>query len=282
MHRRTFLGSSAAVLGGLAAFGPALGAARSAIPARLGVGLYTVRDLFPGDFVGVLEAVKRMGYDEVEFAGYHEREPSVVRAVLDDIGLTAPSAHIPLAAFRDDFDGVMEAANVVGHEYVVLPWLPEEQRPTGLDGYRQMAEELNGWGERAQAAGVQMAYHNHDFEFNTFGGETPGYDALLEATEPDLVKMELDLYWVTEAGHDPLDYFARYPGRFPLFHVKDRTADGAMVSVGAGAIDFAAIFAHAEQAGLQHAFVEHGDPGDAMNAALTSLTASYAYLDSLR
>ena len=127
-----------------------------------------------------------------------------------------------------------------------------------------------------------MAYHNHDFEFDTFGGDTPGYDVMLQETDPDLVDFEMDLFWVTHAGYDPVAYFERYPGRFSLFHVKDRAADGAMTSVGAGAIDFARIFEHAEQAGLEHAFVEHDNPGEAMNAALDSLAASYAYLDSLR
>lgn len=279
MHRRTFLQSSVAALGGLATFGPALAMSRSDIPTRLGVQLYTLRDIFPDDFVGVLEAVKRIGYDEVEFAGYHEREPKAVRAVLDDIGLTAPAAHVPIDFLRDDLDGVLETAHVVGHAYVVLPWLMEDQRPDSLDGYRRLAEELNGWGERAQAAGVQMAYHNHDFEFETFGGDMPGYDAMLRETDPDLVDFEMDLYWVTEAGYDPIAYIERYPGRFSLFHVKDRALNGEMRPVGGGDIDFGRIFDHAEQAGLQHAFVEHDHPGD---APLDSIAASYAYLDSLR
>ena len=279
MHRRTFLQSSAATLGGLAAFGPALAMSRSDIPARLGVQLYTLRDIFPGDFVGVLEAVKRIGYDEVEFAGYHERDPQAVRAVLDDIGLTAPATHVPIDFLRDNLDGVLETANVVGHEYVVLPWLIEDQRPDSLDGYRRLAEELNGWGERAQTAGVQVAYHNHAFEFDRFGGDTPGYDAMLQEADPDLVDFEMDLYWVTEAGYDPVAYFERYPGRFPLFHVKDRTLTGEMTPVGAGDIDFARIFDHAEQAGLRHAFVEHDNPGD---EPLESIAASYAHLESLR
>ncbi len=282
MHRRTFLVSSAAALGGLAAFGPVRASPRSLVPARLGVQLYTVRDIFPDDFIGTLEMIKRMGYDEVEFAGYHGREPRIVRAVLDDVGLTAPATHVPLDALRDDIGGVLEAAQTVGHAYVVLPWIDGDDRPNDVDGYRRFAEELNEIGARVQEAGVQFAYHNHDFEFDTFGGGTPGYDVMLDETDPALVAMELDLYWATHAGYDPLDYFARYPSRFPLFHVKDRTAGGEMVSVGAGAIDFAEIFDHAEQAGLRHAFVEHDSPGEEMNAALDSLRASYAHLDSLR
>ena len=112
MHRRTFLSSSAAALGGLAAFGPVRAASRSSIPARLGVQLYTLRELFPGDFVGVLEAVKRIGYDEVEFVGYHEREPRVIRAVLDDIGLTAPAAHVPLDALRARIEAMRQRLTI--------------------------------------------------------------------------------------------------------------------------------------------------------------------------
>lgn len=280
MDRRSFLSSSAVALGGLAAFGPAFGAVRADVPARLGVQLYTVRDILPNDFIGVLEAIKRMGYAEVEFHDYFEREPRVVRAVLDDIGLTAPATHVGIDALRNDFDATMETANVVGHDYVILPWLPDDQRPTSLDGYRRLAEELNGWGERAQAAGVQIAYHNHDFEFTVFE-DGMGYATMLGETDPDLVDFELDLFWVTEAGYDPVEFFESHPGRFPLFHVKDRTADGTMASVGAGAIDFARIFDHAEQAGLKHAIVEHDNPGEERNAALDTLAESYVYLDSL-
>ena len=281
MDRRSFLASSAVALGGLAAFGPAFGAARSAVPARLGVQLYTVRDIFPNDFIGVLEAIKRMGYDEVEFAGYHDRDPRAVRAVLDDIGLTAPATHVGIDVLRNDFDATIETANIVGHDYVILPWLADEARPTSLDGYRRLAEELNGWGERAQAAGVQMAYHNHDFEFTVFE-DGMGYATMLDETDPDLVDFELDLFWITQAGYDPVDFFESHPGRFPLFHVKDRTAEGAMTSVGAGAIDFVKIFDHAEQAGLKHAIIEHDNPGEQRNASLDTLAESYAYLESLR
>jgi sugar phosphate isomerase/epimerase len=247
------------------------------VPARLGVQLYTVRDVFPSDFVGVLEMVKRIGYDEVEFAGYHEREPRVVRAVLDDIGLTAPATHVGLDALQQDLDAQIEAAQIVGHRYVVVPWLDEDAR-TSLDDYRRIADTFNTLGARMQAEGLQFAYHNHDFEFETFGGEEPGYDVLLAETDPALVQMEMDLFWTVHAGHDPLDYFARHPGRFPLFHVKDRTPDGTMVDVGAGAIDFGRIFAEAEQAGLRHAFVEHDEPGE----SLASIQASYAHLERLR
>jgi sugar phosphate isomerase/epimerase len=280
MKRRAFLQTAGAALGGIAALGPA--ACRAAtppvtVPDRLGVQLYTVRDLLVDDLEGVLEAVWRMGYEEVEFAGYHGRDPRAIRTVLDGLGLAAPAAHVGLDALRDDPAAQVEAAHVLGHRYLVVPWIDEHERAS-LDGYRRVADELNAFGARLQEAGLRLAYHNHDFEFEAFGGERSGYDVLLEETDPVLVAMEMDLYWTVNGGRDPIAYFARYPGRFPLLHLKDRTADGTMTEVGAGAIDFAAIFAQAEQAGIEHAFVEHDEPAD----PLASVRASYDALVRLR
>lgn len=280
MLRRRFLRASAAALGGLAALGPTACRAATpsaAVPQRLGVQLYTVRDLFAEDFVGVLETIRRMGYEEVEFAGYHGRDPRAVRTVLDDVGLAAPAAHVGLDALRDDLDAQLEAAHIVGHRYLVVPWLDEAER-LSLDGYRRIADSLNTVGARLQEAGVQLAYHNHDFEFETFGGDQSGYDVLLEETDPALVAMELDVFWTVNGGYDPVGFFEQYPGRFPLLHLKDRMEGGEMVEVGAGAIDFARVFAHAEEAGVRHAFVEHDAPDD----ALESIRASHDYLVRLR
>lgn len=295
MHRRRFLRQSSAALAAGTLFGPmasrALAAARAAdglprlggVPAEIGIQLYTLRDLFPGDVNGVLETLKRYGYGEVEFAGYHGRTPSTVRAVLDDVGLAAPSVHVGLDVLRADLDRVIEEARVMGHRYVVVPWLAPDQRPD-RDGYLRLADEINAMGLRTAAAGIKMGYHNHDFEFETFGGARPAYDALVERLDPDLAALELDLYWTVKAGHDPVAYFERYPGRFPLWHVKDgRGPDLEMVDVGDGDIDFARLFAHADLAGLEHAFIEHDlsaqdDTVDSLRTARRSL----AHVESLR
>lgn len=242
----------------------------------IGVQLYTLRTLMEDDFEGTLRAVANIGYDEVEFAGYYERSPSEVRDLLDELGLAAPSTHVQLNALRDDLDSVIQTAQAVGHEYVVCPWLPESERGS-IEGYRQLAQFFNDVGRDMQAAGLQFGYHNHDFEFETMDGQRP-YDVLLQETDPEHVTMELDLYWIIEAGYEPLAYFEEYPGRFALSHVKDRTENGAMVAVGAGSIDFATIFAHHEQAGLQKYIVEHDNPED----PLASIRASYDYLSQLR
>ncbi len=147
---------------------------------------------------------------------------------------------------------------------------------TSLDGYRSMADRFNRVAERAKAAGLTFGYHNHDFEFEPLEGRMP-WDVLLEETDPALVKLELDLYWITKAGGDPFKYLTEHPGRFPLVHVKDMATDGSMVDVGAGTIDFAALFARSGQAGIKHYFVEHDNPGEPFQ----SLAASYRYLRNL-
>ena len=292
MNRRRFLATASAAAAGLSLLGPRLAhAAARPVPAQLGIQLYTLRDLFPGDVNGVFEALKRFGYAEVETYSYVDREPAAFAAALREHGLTAPSAHMMLAEVVGDAPSMAEAnlpdldtalgyCATVGHEYLVVPWLPEDGRPD-RDGYLRLADRLNGLGERAQAAGVQLGYHNHDFEFETFGGERPAYFDFVERLAPDLVTLELDIYWSTVAGYDAVEIFERYPGRFPLWHVKDGAGDDmTQVDVGAGRIDWPRVFAASETAGLRHAFIEadHPPDGDALAFAEDSL----AYVESLR
>src|SRR5207248_9275300 len=164
-----------------------------------------------------------------------------------------------------------------GHEYVVVPWIPEEKRKT-LDDWKSVAAVFNQAAQMTKDAGLQFAYHNHDFEFPKLDGQVP-YDVLLQNTDPKLVQLEIDLYWITKAGQDPLTYFARWPGRVPLVHVKDSAGppDNKMMDVGAGTIDWKKIFAREDQAGIRHAFVEHDQPAD----AFASIKASCDYLKRL-
>ncbi|HYR98173.1 MAG TPA: sugar phosphate isomerase/epimerase, partial [Gemmatimonadales bacterium] len=177
----------------------------------------------------------------------------------------------------DQWRAALDAAPVIGHRYLVLAWIPAEERHT-LDDYKRWAERLNRAGTEAKAAGLQFAYHNHDFEFAPLDGKLP-YDVLLAETDPKLVQLEVDLYWITKGGQDPLAYFARWPGRFPMVHVKDSAGppDHRMVAVGAGKIDFKKIFAQSDQAGIKHYFVEHDDPAD----PFASIRASCEYLKQL-
>ncbi len=249
---------------------------------RIGVQLYTVRSLMADDVAGTLDAVAAIGYDEVEFAGYFGHEPALVRGWLDASGLAAPAAHVDLDAITGSaLEASIEAATVVGHRWLVVPWIPDAMRTS--DGYREVADLLNRAGNTSAAAGVRVGYHNHAFEFEALNGPsdadggTTGYSLLLEHLDPALVDLEIDLHWSAVGGADALELFAENPGRFPLCHVKDLTADGRMADVGAGTIDWLGLFARSDEAGLVHYFVEHDQPGD----ALASIEASYRYLSAL-
>jgi sugar phosphate isomerase/epimerase len=277
-ERREFIQvMGAAALG--AAFHPLAPRPSPLAPNRIshvGLQLYTVRDEMKKDVAGTIARVAQAGYTEVEFAGYFDKSPAAVRAMLDRNGLTAPSAHFGNIA-PDAWREALDAAHVIGHQYIVVPWIPEERR-TGVDGYKKIAAEFNKAAEQARAAGLQFAYHNHDFEFAPVDGKLP-YDVLLAETDPKLVQMEMDLYWIIKGGQDPLAYFARWPGRFPMVHVKDSKGppDNKMADVGAGTIDWKHIFAHESQAGIKHFFVEHDQPAD----AFASIKASCDYLKRL-
>ena len=243
----------------------------------IGLQLYTVRGQMAKDFEGTLAGVAAAGYTEVEFAGYFGRSARDVRAALDRNGLVAPSAHVSKEALERDADRILADAATVGHRYVCIAWVDEKERPT-VEAWKRVAADFNRIGERCRRAGVQFAYHNHDFEFVPLEGKVP-YDVLVAETDPALVQLEIDLYWITKGGHDPLSYFARYPGRVPLVHVKDSAGppDHRMADVGAGTIDFKRIFARRNEAGIRHFFVEHDQPAD----PLASIKASCEYLKKL-
>ena len=275
VRRREFL----VILAGLAsAAGGDHAAALAGTPlGPIGVQLYTVRRLLQTSFEGTLAEVAAIGFREVEFAGYHGRSPRAVRAALRNAGLEAPSAHVPIETARGDWPRVLEAARIVGHEYLVVAWLPEQERQS-LDGYRAAADLFNRIGEQALAGGIRFAYHNHAFEFMRLEGQMP-YDVLLERCVPRFVSFEMDLYWITVGGQDPLAYFGRWPGRFRMVHVKDSAGppEHRMMDVGAGTIPWRSIFARRKQAGIQHYFVEHDEPVD----PIASVRASYRYLRNL-
>jgi sugar phosphate isomerase/epimerase len=290
VNRRTFLfelaamGSSAAGLPALArvsagalSFGAAPSSAR-----QIGLQLYTVRDLLEKDFEGTLERVARIGYKKVEFAGYFNRTPEQVRAILDRLQLTSPSAHVGAQQMRQDAAAQIRSAKVIGQEYITIPSYPFP-RGGGIDGWKQGAAELGQWGEKCRQAGLRLAYHNHAAEFATIDGGPTGYDVLLREVPANLVDFELDLYWATFAGQDPIALFAKHPGRFAMWHVKDLKLAGGtktMAPVGRGTLDFKTIFAHAREAGMKHFFVEQDDAATT-GGSLASIQASYTYLRRL-
>ena len=293
MNRRTFLETSiaTAVLTSL----PSKSFAATHDVEKVGVQLYTVRDAMKSDFEGTIAKVAAIGYKEVEFAGLFNHSPKGVRAILDKNGLTAPSSHIGYDIVEKQWPETIEAAKIIGQSYIVCPWIPEELRKQP-DGYKRIAELFNKAGETSSKAGIKFGYHNHTWEFQPvplLGGKRP-YDFLLDSTDPKLFNMEMDICWLVVTGQDPVSYFNRYPGRFPLVHVKDMKKlpvisegtdvsklphlDVDMTDVGSGVIDWKKIFANADKAGIKHYFVEHDSPKD----GFASITNSYGYLSKVR
>jgi len=270
IDRREFLGSvgsAAAVL--------ALGDLHSKKVGPIGLQLYTVRDEMKKDFFGTLAKVAQIGYKEVEFAGYFGNDAHAVRAALKTNGLTSPSAHIGFPELGASWDKILEDAVTLGQKYVICPWIDEKYRT--LAGYKEVADLFNKAGEQAKKSGLQFGFHNHDYEFPPIDGQVP-LDFLIKNTDPKLVVFEMDVYWVRHGGADPVAYFKKYPGRFPLLHIKDMDASRNMVDVGKGIIPWKKVLEEGKEEGVKHIFVEHDQPGD----AFASIRASYQYLSSLR
>lgn len=290
MNRRRFL-ETAATISAATLFSSRSGwAAGEHKINKIGVQLYTVRDLMKEDFDGTIAKVAQVGYKEVEFAGYFNHTAQQVKDILQKNGLTAPSTHVQYDELDEKFPSVIEFSKTVGMDYIICPWIPEELRKSP-DIWKQASDKFNKCGEQTKKAGMQFGYHNHWFEFLPTNGKLP-YDELLKDCDPNLVKMEMDLCWAVAAGADPVKYFEKYPGRFPLVHVKDLktkpkiTSGGAqnygdtvdLTEVGSGIIDWKRIFAHSQQAGIKHYIVEHDHP----KQPIESITKSYQYLENLR
>jgi len=278
IRRRQFI---AQLAGGLVA-GSALGRTRFGTAAgigKIGLQLYTVRRELQKDFEGTLAQVAAIGYSEVEFAGYYDRSPQRVKGLLTRNNISAPSSHMQLPAMRQNLDKLIEAAKIIGHDYLVLAYLMPAERKT-IDDFKQVAYSLNMAGETCSKAGITLAYHNHDFEFVPMGGDIP-YNTLLKGTDPNLVKLELDLYWLTKAKQPVAEVLAKLKGRVPLVHIKDmdNTPKQFFTEVGRGIIDYKSLLAEAQRTGVKHFFVEQDEcPG----SPLDSIKISYDFLSHIR
>ena len=261
--RRELLSATAAT--GLVAATGVSAAAEPATGRVPGLQLYTVRDSMATDVRVTLQAVAGIGYREVEFAGYFGHTPGEIRGMLDEFGLTSPSTHVGTDAIRGNVSSLVDSATEIGHRYVTLAWLAENERQS-IDDYKYWAEAVNRLGEACAANDMRAAYHNHDFEFQPVDGRLP-FDILLAEMDPALVDFELDFYWVRKAGLEVETVLSTAPGRFVLAHIKDIDAVGNMVNVGDGTIDFGGILAGSS---VRHCFVEHDNPGDAFRAVAYS------------
>lgn len=287
MDRRTFLGTTLGALTAATLLNRKSWAASEHKIDHLGVQLYTVRALMKDDFEGTIAKVAEVGYKEVEFAGYFNHSPQEVRAVLDRHGLTAPSTHLPWNSFGDQWSQIVENSKVIGHKYIINPWIENAVRDQP-DGWKHAADTLNKAGKVSKKAGIQLGYHNHWIEFRPLADGKLPYDILLAELDPDLVKMEMDICWVYVSGHDPIPYLKKYPGRFPLVHVKDlskfpvptvvtqKTETENMVNVGQGPTDWKKVFSQAK--GIEYYIVENDQPKNAFE----DIKISYNYLKNLR
>ncbi|OQP50382.1 hypothetical protein A4H97_00630 [Niastella yeongjuensis] len=253
-------------------------------PQKIGLQLYTLRNEMGKDAKGTLAKVAAQGYKTVETFGYGNGKwfgmnATELRAELKSLGLTTPSGHTFNAGvflqsgWEEKWKPAVADAKAVGQDFIVVPWM-EEQYRIDINNFKKLAAVLNKAAEICKQTGIKLAYHNHDFEFAPLAG-TNGYDVLLKETDPKGVFFEMDLYWVSKAGKDPLAFFSKYPGRFAMWHVKDmdNTPQKNFTEVGNGVINFKKIFSYAKQSGMKYFFVEQDQcPGAPLESTAKSIT----------
>lgn len=252
---------------------------------KVGVQLYTLRNQIGKDAKGTLKKVAELGFGEVENFGYSGKffgmTPAEYKSVLGDLGLTAPSGHYMYGNFGNKkipgtvlngWEKAVEDAAAIGQQYMVIAYLMPEERGD-IDNYKRTAEGISKAAEVCKKSGIQLCYHNHDFEFEAQNGILP-FDILTKETSAELVKIELDLYWASKAGQDPVSLFKQHKGRIALWHVKDmdNTPKKHFTEVGNGVIDFASIFKNAKASGMKHFFVEQDEcPGSPFDSIAKSI-----------
>ena len=292
MKRRQFIQKTGAATAGLMASSTYLMAhvKKEETIKKFGFQSYTVRDVLYKETAGTLESLKKAGYDYMELFDFQQgkllgKPFKETKTIIERSALEVKSIHVMTGGTRKisgtlnhEFEKAIDGAAELGAKYIVIPFLTEEERKS-IDQYKALTDKLNKAGALCQKSGIQLAYHNHGFEFIPLEGQVP-YDVLLEA-DPSLLKMELDLYWVRFVQKDPLALIEKHPGRFPLWHVKDLSADKGhpMTEVGNGVIDWGVLFRQKKNAGMKYFFVEQ-DTGFAKNS-LESLKTSIRYLKKL-
>jgi sugar phosphate isomerase/epimerase len=307
LSRRGFLrtaATTAAVVGTSGALaGPALaqedaagsqGRRRHRVPPdQISIQLYTLRDQLALDLEGTLAALAAIGYRRVEHAGFVGRTATEFKAALDAAGLWASSGHVPIPQPFDPsaWSASLADANLLGSRYIVHPFFGinfatcEVVRTTGP--WRAFARDLNRAGRLARDAGLKLGYHNHNWEFFrlTDNPSRTAYDVLTEATDPDLVHLELDLFWAVRGARDPVDLISQNQGRVLQYHVKDLNQAGSFEDPGQGLIDFARIFRHSKEAGVREYIVERDDAGTPPRQpadALDTARVGYQFLRTIR
>lgn len=269
MNRRKFIYTS-----GLSAAGLLTGAfAHTGKPEyKMGLQLFTIRAAMAKDPKSTLQKVAALGYEDLETYGFDAKETGFYGmkandfyTMISDLGLTTSSGHYDLNKFINApdpelfayVDQCIAGALAIRHKYITWPWLDPANR--SLDTFKMLAPKLNRIGEQVKKAGLGFAYHNHDFEFIDHNGKN-GYQVIMEETDPELVKLQMDLYWVAYQSKEPPSYyFKKQPGRFVMWHIKDMdkvTRDYS--ELGRGSIDYTKILPDHQLSGLQYYFIEQG------------------------
>lgn len=275
--RREFIKISAAVtLGSL--YLPACNTVAASKLKNPGVQLYSVRKEMLADAIGTLKKLAQIGYKEIESArsdkgNYYGLQPKEIKKVLNDLGMTLRSGHVHI---DESWQRSIDAAAEAGQEYLICSTMPTTGQT--VDNYQRVADTFSKAGEDCKKSNIVFGYHNHDYEFEKENGQVL-YDVLLQKTDPALVQMELDLGWVVVTGNDPLAYFEKYPGRFPLWHLKDMDkAKKHSTEFGKGQLDIKAMLSNAKKSGMKYYFVEQEEY---TSNAFDSLQQDYDYLKNL-
>src|SRR5690242_6635011 len=260
MKRREFLASTAMAVAGASVLGDVLAQGKGKGSKPIGLQLYTLRQVINNDVKGTIKQLTDWGYREFETYGYNNgmlfgMTSKEFNDYVNSLGAKVVSGHYGIDVIRGGWEKAVADAKAAGQEYMVLPWIEEKDR--NADGYKRIIEDANKAGEVAKKAGIRMGYHNHAFEFEKVGDKL-GLEILLEGLDPKYVGMELDIYWVVKAGHDPIALMKKYPGRFEQWHVKDmdKAKPENNADVGTGTIDWKSIFAQAKTSGMKHYYVE--------------------------
>ena len=289
IDRRRFLQGAGVGLAALA-FNPSGQVLANPYGMPIGLQLYTVRDHLAKDLSGTLAKVAEIGYREVEIGDfeYYGKKSAELRRILSDHGLKAISTHYTEDQLKSNIQKHIADAKECGITYVGLASLDDKDR-NSLDAIKRDAEWFNQMGETIGRAGCHFQYHGHNFDYAAVDGGAIIYDELISRTNPKTVNFQLDCFWCVRAGKDPVDYFHRFPGRFPQLHIKDLKSGyppttgedfrpGAFTEVGQGVIDWKKIFRAAKEGGLKHFYVEQ-DECD--RDSLESARISYTYLHNL-
>ena len=289
INRRKFIGQSGLLIGAALLPLPSF-ALNSSRKYKMGLQLFTIRDAMAKDPMATLKQVRALGYEDSEIFGYDGVQGSYYgikagefKKLIDDLDFTVSSGHYdfssyflkPFEELQDYVSQCIEGSHAIGAKYITWPWLASEYR--NIESFKKLSEILNKLGEQVNKSGLGFAYHNHDFEFADHNGVI-GYDIILKETDPKLVKLQMDMYWVAHSSkRSPGELIAQNPGRYVMWHIKDMdkvTRDYS--EMGNGSIDYIDILSNIDKDALEYYYIEQG--GNFAHNSMQSITDSAKYV----